>query len=98
MVGTLWKSSISHWPSAFLNVSSQRKWRIVDARLSLASVEVIFASTATSTVAELEPNDFSATAKTLGSPLLWRAFFRVGNRRSEEHTSELQSRFDLVCR
>src|SRR5699024_12813175 len=24
--------------------------------------------------------------------------FRVTNRRSEEHTSELQSRFDLVCR
>src|SRR5437868_9813524 len=24
--------------------------------------------------------------------------FRLGTRRSEEHTSELQSRFDLVCR
>src|SRR5438067_10668046 len=30
---------------------------------------------------------------TFGSPQLWR---RVS--RSEEHTSELQSRFDLVCR
>src|SRR5699024_12751683 len=28
----------------------------------------------------------------------WFAIWSLGNNRSEEHTSELQSRFDLVCR
>src|SRR5699024_12800566 len=29
---------------------------------------------------------------------IWQRRSRDGGRRSEEHTSELQSRFDLVCR
>src|SRR5699024_12719618 len=31
-------------------------------------------------------------------PQLWVGFGQIQRRRSEEHTSELQSRFDLVCR
>src|SRR6266513_3548937 len=35
----------------------------------------------------------------LPAPLIEKVLFRnAGQRRSEEHTSELQSRFDLVCR
>src|SRR5437868_4270223 len=30
--------------------------------------------------------------------ILWKKFGEFDRRRSEEHTSELQSRFDLVCR
>src|SRR5699024_12131460 len=33
-----------------------------------------------------------------GYHLLWRSLCRGSRPRSEEHTSELQSRFDLVCR
>src|SRR5699024_12454993 len=32
------------------------------------------------------------------SGVLWPAFYNTSHIRSEEHTSELQSRFDLVCR
>src|SRR5437868_13104802 len=32
------------------------------------------------------------------SPWMWRADWAQGRVRSAEHTSELQSRFDLVCR
>src|SRR5207249_11260703 len=38
-----------------------------------------------------------ARAPSPGAPLSEPAL-RAGKRRSEEHTSELQSRFDLVCR
>src|SRR5437868_12838842 len=37
------------------------------------------------------PTDFAAQVAALGGKVLWVS-------RSEEHTSELQSRFDLVCR
>src|SRR2546422_1592177 len=47
--------------------------------------------------------DELAPARTLGAPVFRRALLRRGPareaaRRSEEHTSELQSRLHLVCR
>src|SRR5437868_9257361 len=40
-----------------------------------------------------------STNPSTGFPAGWRFAPRFGNlKRSEEHTSELQSRFDLVCR
>src|SRR5699024_12217120 len=45
----------------------------------------------------LEPNDFYRTAhRLIYSAIL--ALDETQRARSEEHTSELQSRFDLVCR
>src|SRR5207249_7944293 len=37
-------------------------------------------------------------ARKIAPPCARLATCRIGNLRSEEHTSELQSRFDLVCR
>src|SRR5699024_12743197 len=39
-----------------------------------------------------------APSRLFGSGILVSAPWRDGDPRSEEHTSELQSRFDLVCR
>src|SRR5207249_7353475 len=43
--------------------------------------------------------DISSIVNGLGQPVgPLRALFSIQKARSEEHTSELQSRFDLVCR
>src|SRR5699024_12609384 len=54
---------------------------------------------------DLEPGDVfrevTVTAKKQISPTVWEYTLQgelVSPERSEEHTSELQSRFDLVCR
>src|SRR5207249_11312033 len=39
-----------------------------------------------------------ATSHLSGGALRWLVAMMLGTVRSEEHTSELQSRFDLVCR
>src|SRR2546429_5734874 len=46
------------------------------------------------------PQGFFAREPLLGMPAAWRITLRVLSRngRSEEHTSELQSRLHLVCR
>src|SRR6266704_3933599 len=47
----------------------------------------------------LPPLDQAAAAAGLARPAIFhRRFASVDEPRSEEHTSELQSRFDLVCR
>src|SRR5438067_11360123 len=45
------------------------------------------------TLVQLRGNDLDGAQQTLQKGLT-----RIPSRRSEEHTSELQSRFDLVCR
>src|SRR5438094_5436032 len=45
--------------------------------------------------ADAEPDHLGADAS---FALLFRRHLAVGRRRSEEHTSELQSPYDLVCR
>src|SRR5699024_12484998 len=59
------------------------------------SEQVIFFSIRNLT--KLEKNVFQAQMyNTLN--LIWDNLIQVGFNRSEEHTSELQSRFELVCR
>src|SRR3990172_8093937 len=41
---------------------------------------------------------FRSTFHSAGAAHRWRVLLRQGLRRSEEHTSELQSRLHLVCR
>src|SRR5207248_9334975 len=43
-------------------------------------------------------NPFAAFDSPCSSPGSWKAFVSPSNSRSEEHTSELQSPYDLVCR
>src|SRR5437868_7425449 len=71
------------------------------------SIFFFFMATATSEIYTLSLHDalpISVTSVKVPSPLLWyrtlysRGLAITAPNRSEEHTSELQSRFDLVCR
>src|SRR5437868_11953919 len=70
-----------------LSPAIPRKRRVTRA-LSPAPDDVAFA---------VEHRDVEGDVRSLEN-LCSRVPSRLGNERSEEHTSELQSRFDLVCR
>src|SRR5438067_10809481 len=76
---------------------------IVDSNVALRLCFFFFNNTATTEIYTLSLHDALPIFETLANmpPILTMGgdeFSRIGLTRSEEHTSELQSRFDLVCR
>src|SRR2546422_6430208 len=70
---------------------------------------LFFGSAAVASLAGGTVHGFFLDVRTLGNAVLWRitliaigvtaaSAWAIGARRSEEHTSELQSRLHLVCR
>src|SRR5207247_11144956 len=78
--------SIAGWPPATAILATSRRaarpGRAVDARLLL----------------QLETVDWIAAMEIVHRHEHWRNQMQATQDRSEEHTSELQSRVDLVCR
>src|SRR5699024_11388232 len=87
--------------SAACSLSSSLKTRVEEAARRLSSTRFASASELLASSAESEQATKAAVSDRRASPDSARFFIsylQFQRDRSEEHTSELQSRFDLVCR
>src|SRR5699024_12800593 len=94
----------SDFLNSFLSLASLLSFPRLPPRATLFPYTTLFRSMlcgflispSESVLAEI-PMDSSSSPRTIGLAMVF-ALLTFGGWRSEEHTSELQSRFDLVCR
>src|SRR5438874_12726397 len=88
--------TVNHF-SIFINYSAPTEIYTLSLHDALP-ILTLSVSVLTPQYSDLETLRATFTPATPGGPAPARITFKVGTQRSEEHTSELQSRRDLVCR